>query len=244
MKEPARTFIEALVVGAVALGAGLVANTLNPDGLSLTRDHFRTASPALVAPPAPPGMAAVVPRAAPDTPSADPEAATAPATSGASGATGASGSSRARGPAGAADGAQAAADAAVSERLRQRGLQVVTHDEARALFEDPAYAAGAYVFVDARGDDAYRAGHVPGAVQFDRYHLDRHIESVQAACAGALKVIVYCIGVNCEDSEMAAQDLPAFGIDPRAVYVYVGGWTAWSAAGLPVETGARGGGDG
>ncbi len=223
MKEPARTCLEALVVGAVALGAGLVANELNRDGLSLTRDHFRTSTPAR-----------------PDLPGPAPTAT--PGHEAAAGHEAAPGSTSTE--SGESVAAVAGADAAVAERLRERGLKVVTHEEARELFEDPAFAAGAYVFVDARGDDAYRAGHVPGAVQFDRYHLDRHVEAVQAACAGALKVIVYCIGVNCEDSEMAAQDLPAFGIDPNAVYVYVGGWTAWSAAGLPVEKGARGGGDG
>jgi rhodanese-related sulfurtransferase len=244
MNEATRTLLEALLVGAVALGAGLAGNALNPDGLSLTRDHFRTAAP--VTPPAPDGGPA------PATPGAPPDAGTqvgvgaaAPGAKQRTAVGTETGAETAPGVATEAAGAATdAATEAVAERLRQHGLQVLTHAEVRALFEDPAYAAGAYVFVDARSDDAYRAGHVPGAVQFDRYHPERHIAAVQAACAGALKVIVYCIGVDCEDSELAAQDLPVLGIDPRLIHVYVGGWTAWSAAGLPVETGARGGGAG
>jgi rhodanese-related sulfurtransferase len=257
MKEPARTLLEVLLVGAVALGAGLGANALNRDGLSLKRDYFRTATPATAseaartstdpgAPVAPTTPASVTAHESPvpGHTAAGPtgaESASAP-TSAAPLATPTTGA----GDAGGAASAEAPdpVTEAASQRLRAEGLQVLTHAEAQALFEDPAYAAGAYVFVDARGDDAYREGHIPGAVQFDRYHPERHVADVTAACAGVLQVIVYCNGKNCEDSELAAQDLPALGIDPRIVHVYVGGWTEWSAAKLPIEKGARGGGGG
>ncbi len=212
MKEPARTLAEAVLLGAATLGAGLVVNALHPDGLSLTRDHFRTATDA---PPA---------AAPPDAPPAPP------------------GPSEAAGvaPVAAATGAVASE---VADRLRARGLQVVSLAEARAIFEDPACAAGAYLFIDARGDAEYRAGHVPGAYQFDRYHPERHIEALLPACHAALKLVVYCLGGECEDSELATLDLQGMGVDPQRLQVYVGGLAEWTAAGLPVETGARGGGD-
>ncbi|MBM3985771.1 MAG: rhodanese-like domain-containing protein, partial [Planctomycetes bacterium] len=140
--------------------------------------------------------------------------------------------------------APSAAGSAVLQRLHARGLAVLDLDATRAVFEDPACAAGAYVFVDARGDDDYRAGHVPGAFQYDRFHPERHIDALLPACHAALKVVVYCLGGECEDSEFAALDLQNMGIDPQRIAVFAGGWAEWSAAGLPAETGARGGGDG
>ena len=199
MKEPARTLAEAALVGLATLAAGLAANALHPDGLSLSRDHFRT-------------VEAEIPAAGPAPPA--PAAASAPA------------------------------EAEVVARLRARGLQVLSLAEARAAFEDPACAAGAWVFVDARGDDDYRAGHVPGAFQYDRFHPERHIDALLPACHAALKVVIYCLGGECEDSEFAALDLQGMGVDPQRLQVFAGGWAAWAAAGLAVETGARGGADG
>lgn len=223
MKEPARTLVEAVFVAAATLGAGLLANAASPDGLALTRDYFRTAAP--TAPLSQPVAAAPVPAAPPQAPAAPDEAHGAPVVA-------------------EPTSAEDPATAAVIERLRARGLQPLTHAEALAVFEDPAREAGLYVFVDARGDDDFRAGHIPGALQFDRYHPERHLDAVLAACAGALKVVVYCIGKDCEDSELAALDLAGFGIPPHVLHVYAGGWSEWTAAGLPAETGATGGGDG
>jgi rhodanese-related sulfurtransferase len=220
MKEPARTLLEAALVAAVALGGGLCANAVHPDGLSLGRDYFRTAAPEAPAP-APAVEASPVPAPLIDSAHAEPVVPdVAPAT----------------GP--------GAPESAVLQRLHARGLQVLSLAEARATFEDPAYAAGAYVFVDARGDDDYRAGHVPGAFQYDRFHPERHINELLPACHAALQVVVYCLGGECEDSEFAALDLQGMGIDSQRIAVFAGGWAEWSAAGLPAETGARGGGDG
>jgi rhodanese-related sulfurtransferase len=227
MPEPARTLLEAALVAAVALGVGLCVNAVHPEGLSLTRDHFPAAAPQASmpandeAPAADPARAAGRTAPVPDAVQAEPavpEAEPAPAP----------------GP----------AESAVLQRLHARGLRVLDLAEARAVFEDPAYAAGAYVFVDARGDDDYRAGHVPGAFQYDRFHPERHIDALLPACRAALQVVVYCLGGECEDSEFAALDLQHMGVDPQRIAVFAGGWTEWSAAGLPAETGARGGGDG
>jgi rhodanese-related sulfurtransferase len=213
MHEPARTLAEALLVAAAALGAGLLANALGDDGLSLTRDYFLTAAP-------PPVVASTAPAAKREESAAFEPAPPAVGTA-------------------ADDGT-----AAVFARLQARGLQTLTHAEALAIHADPAREAGLYVFVDARSEGDYRAGHIPGAVPFDRYHPEQHLDGVLAACTGAAKIVVYCIGQDCEDSELAALDLAGFGLPAAAIHVYVGGYTEWTAAGLPVETGAPGGGDG
>ena len=66
--------------------------------------------------------------------------------------------------------------------------------------------------------------------------------TVLPVCLAAQKVVVYCTGGACEDSEFAALMLRDAGVPRENVYVYVGGITEWIANGLPVETGARGSG--
>lgn len=136
------------------------------------------------------------------------------------------------------------AEAVTAERLRAKGLQVLAHSEVAALFQDPLYRDEAYVFIDARNDEHYRAGHIPGAWQLDHYHLDRYVGEVLPVCETALKIVVYCHGKDCVDSELAAEDLLGFGVDRARLYVYTGGYIAWTEAGLPLESGPRGGGDG
>jgi len=62
---------------------------------------------------------------------------------------------------------------------------------------------------------------------------------VLPACLGALQVVVYCTGGQCEDSEFAAIMLRDAGIQRQNLFVYPGGINEWSALKLPVELGAR-----
>jgi rhodanese-related sulfurtransferase len=117
-------------------------------------------------------------------------------------------------------------------------FQLVTLDEVRALQADPKTTNGSYVFVDARKDDAYEAGHIPGAIQCDYWRLDTYLETVLPRVLGAEKVIVYCNGKQCEDSlELCRTFTQTAQVPWGSVYLFKGGWEAWSAAKLPVETG-------
>jgi rhodanese-related sulfurtransferase len=222
MNETARTVLEAVLIGVAALGVGLLTNSMNRDGLALDRDYFRTsdAAPAVAHPPA----AAPAPPA-PQAAHAAPAPAPAPAAA----------------PQAEASGFADAEETATAERLRERGLQPLTQAQALAAFHDPQYAAGATIFVDARKDEEYLEGHVPGAWQLDHYHFERYIDTLLPVAQQALQVVVYCHGKDCNDSEQAALDLTGFGVDTSRVAVYVGGWTAWTEAGLPVEKGPRDG---
>jgi rhodanese-related sulfurtransferase len=131
---------------------------------------------------------------------------------------------------------------AVLQRLRQRGLQATSSNEVVALFRDARYEQGLVVFVDARDDAHYQAGHIPGAWQFNHYRPENYLPAVLPACLNAQQVVVYCTGGACEDSEFAAVMLRDAGVPGGNLSVYTGGINEWLAAGLPVETGARGSG--
>ena len=128
---------------------------------------------------------------------------------------------------------------ALAARLAAQGLQLIDGEEVKRLFGDPQYAQELFVFVDARDDRHYQQGHVPGAYQFDRYYPEKHLPVVLPACLTATKVVVYCTGGNCEDSEFAALALKEASVPPDRLFVYAGGVTEWTAHGWPLESGER-----
>jgi len=129
--------------------------------------------------------------------------------------------------------------AQLSERLRDKGLQEVKRSQAEILFHDPGVRDGRIVFVDARDEDHYQEGHIPGAYELDPYHPEKKLGAVLTVCQAAEKVVVYCTGGDCEDSDTAALLLRDGGVPGQKLFVYGGGFTEWEAGHLPVETGAR-----
>jgi len=243
MGSIASTLGEAAAVVAVGLGLGLGVNAVSADGLQLGRDHF----PSLPGDAAPADDAAR-PDAAPsdhgatagDHTPAEPAApalehdAAEPTTPSAS-------DTEAGGAAAPAEDPFAPAD--VLQRLAARGLQPMTFEEARATFEDPMYELGAFAFVDARQPRPYAEGHIPGAWLFDRYRPDGYLADMQTLIATSQRLVVYCNGGQCDDSEFAAEFLRQFGARPDQLFVFVGGMEQWRHEDMPVETGARGSGD-
>ena len=240
MTTPRSTFGELALVLLTGVGLGLGANEMNPDGLDIGRDYFPKG---VVTPPG--ETSADVAQTSLDA-IADPTGADADADSG--GAGGGDGAAAATpdstddaqesppGP-GSAGGAELAP--AVVARLAAKGLTPVTHDEAVQLWQDPMYAYEAYIFIDARDDSHYTAGHIPSAYQFDHFRAERFQDQMLQLLPTAMEVVVYCNGGDCEDSESAALFLIGLGADPAHLRIYTGGIAEWQAAGLPVETGER-----
>lgn len=127
---------------------------------------------------------------------------------------------------------------AVIARLHQKNLQPLGHARVAQLFHDPQYAS-AIIFVDARDDEHYQAGHIPGAYQFDSYHMEKYLMATLPACLAATNVVVYCNGGDCEDSEFTAITLNQAGMPLDKLFIYAGGFPQWATNGLPVETGDR-----
>jgi rhodanese-related sulfurtransferase len=139
----------------------------------------------------------------------------------------------------ATNGAGQSAREIVAARLKDKGLQPIDGPEATQLFRDPQYELESIVFIDARDDRHYSEGHIPGAYQFDRYYPEKHLPAVLPVCLNATKIVVYCTGGDCEDSEFAALTLKDAGAPLERIVVYAGGMTEWAANGLPVEIGER-----
>ncbi len=127
----------------------------------------------------------------------------------------------------------------LAAQMKEKGLQLVDGPQAQRLFHDPQFQHGIVVFVDARDEEHYQQGHIPGAYEFDPYHPESYFAAVLPVCQKADQIVVYCNGGDCDDSETAALLLRDVGIPNQKLYVYGGGITEWKTNRLPVETGAR-----
>jgi rhodanese-related sulfurtransferase len=131
----------------------------------------------------------------------------------------------------------------LAARLKKEGLQLVERAEAEKLYHDPRLQQNLIMFIDARDEDDYQAGHIPGAFEFNPYHSDKYLASVLTPCQLAEQIIVYCTGGDCEDSQSAALFLRDAGVTNSKLFIYGGGIAEWEAARLPVETGPRNSGN-
>jgi rhodanese-related sulfurtransferase len=131
----------------------------------------------------------------------------------------------------------------LAARMKEKGLQLLDDRQAARLFHEPRFPQGAIVFIDARDEEHYQQGHIPGAYEFDPYHPEKYFDVVLPLCQKAEQVVVYCNGGDCDDSESAAILLRDVGISNQKIFVYGGGITEWTTNNLPVETGARNSGN-
>ena len=128
----------------------------------------------------------------------------------------------------------------LSARLQAEGLQLANSNRAVQLFQDPRRLQDEVIFIDARDDEHYRAGHIPGAYHFDRFRPENYLTNVIQVCLTAQEIMFYCNGGECDDSEHAAIMLrDSIGIPKEKLFVYGGGFTEWATNGLPVELGPR-----
>ena len=132
----------------------------------------------------------------------------------------------------------------LAARLRANGLQLAESNQVAQFFADPRRELDGVIFIDARNEDHYRAGHIPGAYLFDRFQPEKYLTNVVQVCLTAQDIVFYCNGGDCDDSEHAAITLrDSIGIPKEKVFVYGGGFNEWTNNGLPFELGQRNSGD-
>ncbi len=116
------------------------------------------------------------------------------------------------------------------EPLVLDGLEIDL-DQARQLHE-----RGLATFVDARPADRYEAGHIADAMHITPQMLDDTSLFVLDVIDPDKPIVIYCDGGDCDDSHRVAELLQQLrGLE--LTYVFVDGYPAWEAAGLPTGTG-------
>jgi 3-mercaptopyruvate sulfurtransferase SseA len=91
------------------------------------------------------------------------------------------------------------------------------------------------IIIDARNEEKYRNGHVPGALNIPSHSVQDNIDRVFAYAGPNDYVLVYCGGAECEDSHTVADAMKANGY--TNVHIYYGGWQKWTEHEMPVEEG-------
>ena len=89
------------------------------------------------------------------------------------------------------------------------------------------------IFVDARSQNDYDNGHIPGAVSFPVGQFEDRIESFLNRYPSDQPIVTYCSGRACEDSHNLAQFL--FDVGFTNVRVFIDGFPGWEAEGYPIE---------
>jgi rhodanese-related sulfurtransferase len=128
----------------------------------------------------------------------------------------------------------------LSAGLRNEGLQLADSNQVMQLFRDPRREQDGVIFIDARDDEHYQAGHIPGAFHFYQFHPENYLSNVVPVCLTAQQIVFYCNGGDCDESEHTALYLrDSIPIPKEKVFVYGGGMNEWTTNGLPIELGGR-----
>jgi rhodanese-related sulfurtransferase len=127
----------------------------------------------------------------------------------------------------------------LAARLQAKGIHLAEKNQVTELSRDPRREQDLVLFIDARDDKDYAAGHIPGAYQLDYYHPEKFMASIVPLCLNAQQIVVYCHGGDCVDSELTATLLKETGIPVEKLFVYGGGFNEWEKSGLPMELGLR-----
>ncbi len=101
----------------------------------------------------------------------------------------------------------------------------INTDQAKRIFDK-----GGALWVDARNEDEFAQGHIPGAINVYAYDFGPHIPTLLGYDFDRL-VVVYCGGGLCELSHEAADEMVKLGF--RNVLVYTGGTEEWNAKNYP-----------
>jgi rhodanese-related sulfurtransferase len=128
---------------------------------------------------------------------------------------------------------------ALAARLEAKGLHLAQGTQVQELFHDPRRDQNLVLFIDARNDEHYQEGHIPGAYQLDYYHPENYLPALLPLCQAAQQIVVYCNGGDCEDSELAATMLRDVGVPAEKLLVYGGGITECDKSGFPIEINSR-----
>lgn len=90
---------------------------------------------------------------------------------------------------------------------------------------------GPFVVLDVRAPEAFRQGHVPGAVNLPhRRIVERNLEAFPSDTL----FVVYCNGPHCNGADKAAVRLSRLG---RRVKKMIGGIEGWKDEGFDLESG-------
>ncbi|MGM0452944.1 MAG: rhodanese-like domain-containing protein [Thermodesulfobacteriota bacterium] len=92
----------------------------------------------------------------------------------------------------------------------------------------------AAVFIDARAESEYRAGHIKAALNVPWHKAEEMFVEIAPDIPREKPVITYCDGASCNSSDKLAEFLTDLGFEQ--VFVLPNGWSRWQEKGLPTAS--------
>lgn len=90
------------------------------------------------------------------------------------------------------------------------------------------------LFIDARDQWEFSEGHIMGAINIPEFSFSVENKFIETLNKERL-IIIYCDGDDCDTSKRLANELTKLGF--TNCYVFLGGYSTWQEAMLPVERG-------
>jgi rhodanese-related sulfurtransferase len=112
--------------------------------------------------------------------------------------------------------------------------EVVAFAEPQAINLSQAYSLFKkdVLFIDARDESDYLAGHITGSLNIPFEDFDNHKQKLEQI-PKEKPIVIYCAGTECDLSPLLANLLFEQGY--KQVYVFFGGWVEWQEANYPME---------
>jgi rhodanese-related sulfurtransferase len=107
--------------------------------------------------------------------------------------------------------------------------QLISPEQAFRFFETQSA-----IFIDARKSEHYEFGHIPGARLLTWAGMETP-PAIPADLNPDQLLVIYCSDPGCEMAVELAYFLAENGY--HRLYLFEGGWEAWSAGNFPTETG-------
>ena len=104
-----------------------------------------------------------------------------------------------------------------------QGIIEISLEIAKDLFDKDI------LFIDARAEEFYIKGHIPGAICNDNF--DQLINDIDDRIINNDSFVVYCSDDDCGSSEELAYQLFDHGFSN--IYLFKGGWKQWTENSLP-----------
>ncbi len=113
-------------------------------------------------------------------------------------------------------------------------IEVIAFSEPRAITLKQAYSLynQKVIFIDARDEGDYLAGHIINAANIPFDDFDNNQQKLEQI-SKEKPLVVYCAGTDCDLSIMLGNLLFEKGY--KQVYIFFGGWLEWLEANYPVE---------
>jgi rhodanese-related sulfurtransferase len=110
--------------------------------------------------------------------------------------------------------------------LRVKSWRVPSEAENSVPLSDVQHWGERVLWVDARSEAEYAAGHIPGALLLNLDQWNGLLPSLLQVWERDRMVVVYCSSISCQASREVAEKLRD-EVGLQSVFVLRGGWEAW-----------------